>query len=103
MAGGDVARVVARREVAFTQRQLALAEGVVAAGDQLRKAAVAARFASKAGLRPCPRCGRMMMRRHYSYDVAVDVDYCGACEAYWLDRDELEVVQIVAEQRLTAR
>jgi Zn-finger nucleic acid-binding protein len=100
LAGADVARVVARREVGFTPRQQALAEGIVAAGNDLRKAAVAARFAPKEGLRPCPRCGRIMARRHYSYDVAVDVDYCGACEAYWFDCDELEVVQIVAEQRL---
>jgi hypothetical protein len=95
-----VARLVARREVGFTAQQHALARQVVDGGTDLRKAAVAARFAPKTGLRPCPRCGRTMLRRHYSYDLAVDVDYCGACDDYWFDRDELEVVQIVAEQRL---
>jgi len=100
MTQDDVARVIARHEVAFTVRQQELAAQVTAAGDQLRKAAVQARFAPKENLRPCPRCGRTMMRRHYSYDVAVEVDCCFACEAFWFDRDELEVVQIVAEQRL---
>jgi Zn-finger nucleic acid-binding protein len=38
-----------------------------------------------------------MIRRLYSYDYAVDVDYCSRCDAYWFDHDELEVLQVLAE------
>jgi len=99
----DVARIMARHEVRFTPRQQELAEAVVAAGNRLRREAVLARFEPKSGGRCCPRCGRRMIRRHYSYDVAVDIDYCGVCDAYWFDFDELEVAQIVTELRYGGR
>jgi|GEM_PF-418187 len=99
----DVARIMARHEVRFTPRQQELAEAVVAGGNRLRREAVLARFEPKGGSRSCPRCGRRMIRRHFSYDIAVDIDYCGVCDAYWFDFDELEVVQLVTERRVRPR
>jgi len=100
-AGADaVARVIARREVGFSTEQEALADETVQGGNSLRRAAVTGRFRPGGTLRTCPGCGRSMIARHYSYDVALDVDYCGVCDAYWFDRDQLEVLQIIAERRL---
>lgn len=98
--GADVRRIVARREVGFGAAQQGMADEVVEAGDRRRRAAVAGRQRPGRDPRGCPRCGHAMIRRHYSYDVAVEVDFCGLCDAYWFDRDELEVLQIVAERRL---
>lgn len=95
-----VARVVARREMGFTARQQALADQIEQGGNSLRRAAVSGRYRQKATLRVCPRCGRSMINRHYSYDVALDVDYCGVCDAYWFDTDQLEALQVMAERRL---
>jgi Zn-finger nucleic acid-binding protein len=47
----------------------------------------------------CPRCGRTMLRRHYSYDQAVETDYCTVCDLYWFERDELEVLQAIVERQ----
>ncbi|MBM3147419.1 MAG: hypothetical protein FJ000_05945 [Actinobacteria bacterium] len=69
-------------------------------GNSLRRAAVTGRLHPRGTLRTCPGCGRSMIARHYSYDVALDVDYCGVCDAYWFDADQLEVLQIIAERRL---
>jgi Zn-dependent protease with chaperone function/Zn-finger nucleic acid-binding protein len=100
-AGADaVARVIARREVGFSAEQQALADETVQGGNSLRRAAVTGRFRPRGTLRSCPGCSRSMIARHYSYDVALDVDYCGVCDAYWFDRDQLEVLQIIAERRL---
>ncbi len=45
----------------------------------------------------CPKCGCEMHALNYSTDSGVYVDRCGACGGFWLDADELEHVQILAE------
>ena len=39
-----------------------------------------------------------MMRRHFSYDEAVEIDYCSLCDLYWFEKDELEVLQVIVEK-----
>ena len=97
----DVARIIARREMSFTAEQQRLAEVTAALGDELRRAAVRARFTKPGDLRVCPACGGAMVHRLYSYDYAVEIDSCVPCDACWFDRDELEVLQILAERRVT--
>jgi Zn-dependent protease with chaperone function/Zn-finger nucleic acid-binding protein len=94
-----VKRIVTRRTVAFTDGQQRLADLVAERGDALRRAAVLARSAPQSGLVACPRCGRTMMRRHYDYDHAVEVDRCPFCELVWFEKDELEVLQILIERQ----
>jgi Zn-dependent protease with chaperone function/Zn-finger nucleic acid-binding protein len=93
----DVARIVARREVTFTAEQRRLAADVAARGIELRKAAARGALRAPEALRPCPECGATMIRRLYSYDFSVDIDYCARCGSFWFDRDELEVLQVLAE------
>jgi Zn-dependent protease with chaperone function/Zn-finger nucleic acid-binding protein len=93
----DVARIVARHEVTFTEGQRRLAEELSARGIELRKAAARGALRSPDRLRACPSCRRAMIRRLYSYDHAIDIDYCAQCDSYWFDRDELEVLQVLAE------
>jgi Zn-finger nucleic acid-binding protein len=95
----EVAKLLARREAAFTPDQQRLADLLVAGGDELRRAASAARGRSQVALLPCPGCGRTMVRRHYNYEYAVEVDYCSVCDLYWFERDELEALQILAERQ----
>jgi Zn-finger nucleic acid-binding protein len=94
-----VRRVCARREVAFSDEQRRLADLLVEQADGLRRRAVLGRGRFAAGLVPCPRCGRTMMRRHYSYEHAVEVDVCTVCDLYWFEKDELEVVQLLHERQ----
>jgi Zn-dependent protease with chaperone function/Zn-finger nucleic acid-binding protein len=93
----DVARIVARREVTFTADQRRLAEDLAARGIELRKAAASGALRAPEGLRACPTCGTSMIRRLYSYDFSIDIDYCARCDSFWFDRDELEVLQVLAE------
>jgi Zn-finger nucleic acid-binding protein len=39
-----------------------------------------------------------MMRRHYNYDYAIEIDYCGVCDLFWFDPDELEALQVIVER-----
>ena len=95
----EIGKVMARREVAFTEGQVRLADLLTASGDELRRAARVARGRPSVALIPCPTCGKTMMRRHYSYEHAVEVDYCSICDLYWFEKDELEALQVLAERQ----
>jgi Zn-dependent protease with chaperone function/Zn-finger nucleic acid-binding protein len=47
----------------------------------------------------CPNCGHKMLPRPYNYHYVVAVDKCLSCQKIWFDRDELEVLQILIEDR----
>lgn len=95
----EVARIVARREAAFTPEQERLADMIAAQGDDLRRAARLTRGRPGVRLIPCPRCGRPMLRRHWDYEHAVEVDLCAVCRVAWFEKDELEVLQLLGERR----
>ncbi len=95
----QVGKVLARREVAFTDDQRRLADWLTASGDHLRQAALAARGRHEVPLVPCPRCAKLMVRRHYSYEYAVEVDYCSICDLFWFEKDELEALQLLVERQ----
>lgn len=45
----------------------------------------------------CPACENDMQVVNYSNDSGVIIDRCPACASVWLDRDELEHLQILME------
>ena len=94
----QVQRILTRREMRFDERQGRLADYVTAHGDELRRDFARRRATSPMTHIACPRCGRTMMRRHYNYDYAIEIDYCGVCDLFWFDRDELEALQVLAER-----
>jgi len=47
--------------------------------------------------RRCPKCGRSMRHRFYSYAYHVEIDECPPCNITWFDADELEILQCLIE------
>jgi Zn-dependent protease with chaperone function/Zn-finger nucleic acid-binding protein len=100
LAGSEQARrILARRDMGFTDEQQHLADILTADGDKLRRAANLARGRPGVAHIPCPRCGAPMMRGHYDYEHAVEVDRCLLCDLIWFEKDELEALQILTERR----
>jgi Zn-dependent protease with chaperone function/Zn-finger nucleic acid-binding protein len=100
LVGSDeVKKILARREVGFSDEQQRLADLLVADGDRLRRAARLARGRPGVPLIPCPKCAGTMMRRHFSYEHAVEIDYCSICDLFWFEKDEMEALQILAERQ----
>jgi Zn-finger nucleic acid-binding protein len=95
----QIGKLLARREVALTEEQQRLADLLTSSGDQLRRAAVLARGHGDVPLIACPKCSAPMMRRHYSYEYAVEVDHCSICDLTWFEKDELEALQVLVEHR----
>ena len=96
----QVRRILTRRQMRFTEAQERLADFIVSQGDCLRRDFARRRREHTQSLVRCPRCERVMVRRHYSYEYAVEVDYCSVCDLYWFDRDELEALQVIVERGL---
>jgi Zn-finger nucleic acid-binding protein len=95
----QIGKLLARREVAFSAEQQRLADLLTTSGDRLRRAAVLARGRGGVPLVGCPRCSAAMMRRHYSYEHAVEVDHCSICDLTWFEKDELEALQLLVERQ----
>jgi len=95
----QVQRVLTRREMRLDERQQALAAAVMEQGDELRRQDRRRRASGQVTTIACPRCGRAMMRRLFSYDYAIEVDFCSMCDLFWFDRDELEALQAIVERQ----
>ena len=94
----QVQRILARREMRFDESEQRLADYTVEHGDELRRAFAQKRASGQTTHIACPRCGRTMMRRHYSYDYAIEVDLCMVCDRFWFEHDELEALQAIVER-----
>jgi Zn-dependent protease with chaperone function/Zn-finger nucleic acid-binding protein len=101
VATPQVLRVLTRRQMRFDERQERLADYVALHGDELRLEFARTRASRRTALIACPGCGRTMVRRHFSYEHAVEIDYCTVCDLYWFEQDELEVLQILVERMTT--
>ncbi|MBE0432300.1 zf-TFIIB domain-containing protein [candidate division WOR-3 bacterium] len=49
------------------------------------------------GRRHCPKCGKAMRHKFYSYAFHVEIDECPECGIIWFDADELEILQCLIE------
>ncbi len=47
--------------------------------------------------RKCPKCGKPMIRKFYSYAYHIEIDECNECNLIWFDKDELEILQCLIE------
>lgn len=93
--GEKLPRIFVRREKGFSERIVRLAE-LLRENLQQKKKHVDMRFAVTHP-RQCPKCGKLMMRKFYSYAYHVEVDVCRHCAVTWFDADELELLQCLIE------
>ncbi|MCJ7681537.1 MAG: zinc metalloprotease HtpX, partial [Candidatus Aminicenantes bacterium] len=96
-----VERIIARREIGFSD-------------ELLEKAAVFKKSfmenptwslktqKARPGPAVCPECGGKLLPRPFTYHYIVPVDKCFACRSIWFDRDELEILQILIEEKQDA-
>lgn len=48
--------------------------------------------------RNCPSCDRDMEKREYAYASRILVDSCPSCRGFWLDRGEVEALEVFFER-----
>jgi Zn-finger nucleic acid-binding protein len=65
--------------------------------DSVTQAYAMAR-AKGAAVRDCPSCGRELDRAEYSYCSQILIDVCRHCRGVWLDRGELQALEMFLER-----
>lgn len=93
--GEKLPRIFVRREKGFSERVVRLAE-IMRKNFRQKKKHVNMRF-TVSHPRQCPKCGKLMLRKFYSYAYHVEVDTCRYCCVTWFDADELELLQCLIE------
>jgi heat shock protein HtpX len=100
---GKVPRIIARTGIdrPCTERVTALARATLRE-NQSRN--IYQRIESKrtqtVPLLPCPKCKNPMSRGFYSQAHLIEVDRCNNCGITWFDKDELEMLQCMIENRI---
>jgi Zn-finger nucleic acid-binding protein len=91
-------RVIARKETGFSKKLQEKAEAFRSRFmfNPVRTIKI---NAGKSPVIYCPSCGSKMLPRPYSYHYVVPVDKCFHCGKIWFDMDELEILQILIEDR----
>ncbi len=91
-------RIVARREVAFSEHLHLKAQEFQQTFMQNPLTTRKVTMATPTTLY-CPECGHKMLPRPYNYQYVIPVDKCLSCHKIWFDADELEILQILIESR----
>ena len=101
---GKLPRIIARQEMPCTERIMKLARAVVVDNQRKRSVAKAqnAKPAYKSGMN-CSKCGNPMFRTFYSFAYLIEIDRCGICRLTWFDKDELEMLQCLLENKVFVR
>ena len=92
-------RIIARKEVAFSEALVRKAEDFKT--RFLSQPVRTKKISETPPPEPlsCPECGYPLTARPYSYGYFIPVDKCLACHKIWFDADELEILQILVENR----
>jgi Zn-finger nucleic acid-binding protein len=88
-----ISRLTSRKEGAFPLEVVDAAKKVIADAQKVRAPGVT-RFAHDLS---CPLCGERMLTSFYSHDYRIEIDSCGECKVTWFDKNELQIVEYIAE------
>jgi Zn-dependent protease with chaperone function/Zn-finger nucleic acid-binding protein len=93
-------RILARREVGFSEHLKAKAENL---SQRLDDPAWRRKEIARKPAISCPQCGLGMVVKPYSYVFYLPVYKCFHCQVIWFEADELEILQYLVESRATTQ
>ncbi|MFC1699592.1 M48 family metalloprotease [Candidatus Omnitrophota bacterium] len=94
--GQKISRIILRKEKGFNERIKKLASLTQKNGYQKIRQKLKVR---KAANFKCQKCGARMARNFYTLAYLVEVEKCHICGLVWFDKDELEVLQYLIENK----
>lgn len=98
---GKIPRIIARNARPCTERVTALARAVLTRNQtRFTKRMLSGTDKNAAPPLPCPKCKNPMHRGFYSMAHLVEVDRCSFCGITWFDRDELDMLRCMIQNRL---
>lgn len=89
--------ILIREDKEFSPEIVRLAHNIVASREKIQY------YRAKDPQLPwvinCPQCQKKMHRHFFVYSYPVEIDQCNTCEVYWLDKDELEILQYLYKNK----
>lgn len=95
---GVMERILTRKEVGFSKHLINKAKEFKEKFNQSPTVTIKTNL-DKSSRMFCPNCGGKMLPRPYTYQYVIPVDKCLSCYKIWFDADELEILQILTENR----
>jgi Zn-dependent protease with chaperone function/Zn-finger nucleic acid-binding protein len=92
---GKLPRIFVRQEKTFAERVERLAS--LMKTEARKKRPHSSLILDVGRARRCPKCGKTMSHKFYSYAYYVEIDECTKCKVTWFDADELETLQRLIE------
>jgi Zn-finger nucleic acid-binding protein len=93
-----ISRILIRKDKEFPPAIARLAE--LAIKERAKLASGLQQHAGKAAwVLDCPACGQKMRKQYFVYSYPVEIDRCIGCSGTWFDRQELEVLQYIFENK----
>lgn len=98
LAGQNKVRsILIREDKEFSPEVMRLAHNIIASREKIQY------YRAKEPQLPwiinCPKCQQKMHRHFFVYSYPVEIDQCNTCEVYWLDKDELEILQYLYKNK----
>ncbi|UCD19007.1 MAG: M48 family metalloprotease [candidate division WOR-3 bacterium] len=92
---GKLPRIIVREEKGFDERVLRLASLI--RNESKKKKPRFNIMLNTYHPRSCPKCGKAMVHKFYSYAYHIEIDECQECKSIWFDANELEILQCLIE------
>ena len=97
-------RIIVRKDVKYSERINALSRATLSE-NQIRMLARNRNNFAKLNMNflCCPKCKGRMTRTFYSMAYLVELDRCCNCRLIWFEKDELEILQCMIDNRMASR
>ncbi|MBU0549732.1 MAG: M48 family metalloprotease [Candidatus Omnitrophica bacterium] len=93
---GKISRIFIRKDATFSENTKRLAEILINTKDKFR---VKYKDSKSVWILKCPNCMRKMRRQFFIYSYPVEIDRCIHCQGIWFDKQELEILQYIFENK----
>lgn len=93
-----ISRILIRTDHTFSPETVRLA-GIAIKQREARTEGLYRNKQDNAWVFDCPNCGKKMRRQFFVYSYPVEIDRCPYCEGVWFDRQELEILQYIYENK----
>ncbi|MBM3249040.1 MAG: hypothetical protein FJZ10_06465 [Candidatus Omnitrophica bacterium] len=92
-----VSRIFIREDKEFTQDIIELADSVYK--TKLKYNSFSKPEAKNDWILDCPKCHKKMHRQFFVYSYPVEIDRCPSCSGIWFDKQELEALQYIYQNK----
>jgi heat shock protein HtpX len=93
-----ISRILIRADKVFSDETLRLA-GVVMKEKEKFNLGITRTKMNNAWILDCPKCRSKMRRQFFVYSYPIEIDRCASCDSIWFDKQELEILQYLYENK----